>query len=102
MDPVLKAYLDNMSDEAAARANKKDSATNTILQAVATQTARIDTLITWKPELEARFAHLELSVAALQATSPPTTTSNGSPQSRARSTGNQATTHLCTPGSLRR
>ncbi|KAE8767146.1 hypothetical protein D1007_61531 [Hordeum vulgare] len=79
MDPVLKAYLDKMSDDAAARANKQDSATNAILQAVATQTARIDTLVTWKPELEARFAQLELSVAALQAASPPTTTPNGSP-----------------------
>ncbi|KAE8814362.1 hypothetical protein D1007_08430 [Hordeum vulgare] len=79
MDPVLKAYLDKMSEDAAARAKKQDSDTNAILQAVATHTARIDALVTWKPELEARFVQLELSVAALQAASPPTTTSNGSP-----------------------
>uniref|UniRef100_M8CAT1 Uncharacterized protein n=1 Tax=Aegilops tauschii TaxID=37682 RepID=M8CAT1_AEGTA len=54
MDPALKAYLDKMSDEATARANKQDGDNNAILQALATQTARIDSLVTWKPELEAR------------------------------------------------
>ncbi|XP_044419836.1 uncharacterized protein [Triticum aestivum] len=79
MDPALKAYLDKMSDEATARANKQDGDNNAILQALATQTARIDSLVTWKPELEARFAQLELSVAALQAASSSTAPSIGSP-----------------------
>uniref|UniRef100_A0A453DDL0 Reverse transcriptase domain-containing protein n=1 Tax=Aegilops tauschii subsp. strangulata TaxID=200361 RepID=A0A453DDL0_AEGTS len=79
MDLALKAYLDKMSDEAAARANKQEGDNSAILQALATQTARIDALVTWKPELEARFAQLELSVAALQAASPSTAPSTGSP-----------------------
>ncbi|KAF7079270.1 hypothetical protein CFC21_083525 [Triticum aestivum] len=79
MDPALKAYLDKMSDEATARANKQDGDNNAILQALATQTARIDSLVTWKPELEARFTQLELSVAALQAASSSTAPSIGSP-----------------------
>lgn len=90
MDPGLKAYLDKMSDEAAARtnkmsdeaaarANKQDGNNNTILQALATQSAWIDSLVTRKPEMEARFAQLELSVAALQAASSSMTPSDGSP-----------------------
>lgn len=79
MDPALKAYLDKLNDEAIARANKQDDDNRAILKAVATQTARIDALVTWKPELEARFAQLELSVAALQAASSSTAPSTGSP-----------------------
>jgi hypothetical protein len=79
MDPALKAYLDKMNDEAIARANKQDDNNKAILKAVATQTARIDALVCWRPELEARFAQLESSVAALQAASAPTAPSSGSP-----------------------
>ncbi|VAI24746.1 unnamed protein product [Triticum turgidum subsp. durum] len=78
MDPALKSYLDKMSEEAATRARKQAEDNNAILQALATQTARIDSLVNWKPELEARFAQLEQSVAALQAASPPPSSSTGS------------------------
>lgn len=79
MNPDLRAYHNKMSDDATARANKQDSDTSTILQALAAQTARIDSLVTWKPELEARFVRLELSVAALQAAPPTPASSSGQP-----------------------
>ena len=81
MDPALKAYLDKMSDDTIARANKQDDDSKAILKAVATQTARIDALVSWKPEMEERFAQLESSVAALQAASTSTAPSSGSPPS---------------------
>ena len=110
MDPALKAYLDKMSDDTVARANKQDDDSKAILKAVATQTARIDALVSWKPELEARFAQLESAVATLQAASsalaptPPSTDPRRLQlhRSRARSKGNQATARHCNPGDLRR
>ncbi|KAE8813343.1 hypothetical protein D1007_09496 [Hordeum vulgare] len=56
MDPMMKAYLDKMNDDAVARATKQDVDNKAILKAVATQSAWIDALVSWKPELEARFA----------------------------------------------
>ncbi|KAI4983885.1 hypothetical protein ZWY2020_025751, partial [Hordeum vulgare] len=56
MDPMMKAYLDKMNDDAVARATKQDVDNKAILKAVATQSAWIDAL-------------LELSVAYLQAAS---------------------------------
>ncbi|KAI4984323.1 hypothetical protein ZWY2020_057555 [Hordeum vulgare] len=61
IDPVLKAYLDKMNDDAAARAAKQDVDNKAILKAVATQSAWIDALISWKPELKAESASLATS-----------------------------------------
>lgn len=119
MDPALKAYLDKMSDEATtradkmreeatARAKKQDGDTTTILQALATQTTRIDSHVTWKPELEARFAQLKLSVRRSKQHRPRPHDQpypchlRPLPWSRARSKGNQATTRHYTPGKPQR
>lgn len=79
MNPDLRAYLDRMNEYAAARADKMNNDVDTILKALAAQTARIDSLATWKPDLEACFAKLELSVTALQAVPPTTTPISGPP-----------------------
>lgn len=103
MDPELCAYLDKMSSDAVARADKMNNDVNTILKALVAHTARIDSLTTWKPDLEAYFAKLELSVSTLQATPPATRSSVESrrPRQQVISTDNQATMSRSTPGGLR-
>ncbi|KAE8807166.1 hypothetical protein D1007_16580 [Hordeum vulgare] len=69
LDPVLKAHLDKMNDDAVARAARKEVNNKAILEAMAMQSTWIDALVSSKPELEARFTQLELSFENLQATS---------------------------------
>ena len=64
MDPALKEYLDKLHQDA-----KADSAH--VLKQLQAQSSQIDDLLHWKPDLEARFAKLESTVAALRATAPP-------------------------------
>ena len=81
MDPELRAYLDRLDSNTSERAAVADARSASILKAFDAQIARIDALTAWKPDLEARFAQLELSVAALHAaSSPAATTSSGAPR----------------------
>ncbi|KAE8795843.1 hypothetical protein D1007_29287 [Hordeum vulgare] len=50
MDLVLKAYLDKMNDDVVSRAAKQDDDNKAILKAMATQSAWIDALVSWKME----------------------------------------------------
>lgn len=119
MDPELRACLDrldsNANERAAAadaksneRAAAADAKSNSILKALDAQTERIDALVAWRLELEARFAKLELSVAALQAASPAAATLVDRrcrlPSSRrpATSTGTLATARRISPEDPRR
>ncbi|KAE8776820.1 hypothetical protein D1007_50513 [Hordeum vulgare] len=64
MDPALKEYLDKMDHDA-----KSDSAN--ILKQLQTQTAHIDDLLRWKPDLKDRFSKVESMVTKLQAGTQP-------------------------------
>ena len=108
MVPVLKAYLDKLNDEAITRARHQEEDNKAILQAGATQTARVDAPVTWKPELEARFAQLKLSVRRSKQHRPRPHHQpypcplRPLPWSRARSKGNHAAARHCTLGILHR
>lgn len=77
MDLELHAYLDKMNSDAIDHANEQDNISASILKALDTQMARIDSLATWKPQLKARFAKLDLSVSAFQEASPTATPNTG-------------------------
>ena len=62
MDPELRALLELMEHNAT-------KCSEHLLKALDAQTEHIDALAAWRPELEARFAKLEVSVAALQSAS---------------------------------
>lgn len=80
MDPTLKEYLDRMSRDTAALRESVDSNAaamftkqESMSQQIASQSAQLTDLCGWKPEMEARFAKLQATVADLQRAQPPLT-----------------------------
>ena len=72
MDPALKSYLDKLT-ETLTKANEDTRADIKGLSArIDSQSARVDALTTWKPDLESRLSKLQETVGMLQSGWPPT------------------------------
>ena len=68
MDPALKEYLDAMRKDAVEIKASIDSTNSTVTsmaQKLEAQSTQLSDLCSWKPDLEARFAKLQASVADL-------------------------------------
>jgi hypothetical protein len=73
MDPALKEYLDSMRADAAALQSSIDAVhakQDDMSHQIEYQSTHLLDLCGWKPEIEARFAQLEATVANLQRTLP--------------------------------
>ena len=85
MDPALKEYLDAMRKDTAALKESIDSNSDARMEKqeamarqITAQSSQLADLCGWKPDLEARFAKLQASVADLQRAQPSAAAWSGS------------------------
>ena len=74
MDPALKSYLDKFTETLTKASDDTRADIKELKAQIGVQTAQVEELVAWKPDLEARFSKLQEAVSLLQA-APPTSAS---------------------------